>query len=91
MVKLIEMDPKVTVFEQMNVEGSAVILINTFNVDPEDVDRFLNAWTADAAVMKAAARIHFDAASSRHRWKQCVRQLCRMGIDRTLQTRVRQS
>jgi heme-degrading monooxygenase HmoA len=52
MAKLIEMDPKVTVFEQMNVEGSAVILINKFNVDPEEVDRFLTAWTADAAVMK---------------------------------------
>jgi heme-degrading monooxygenase HmoA len=52
MAKLIEMDPKVTVFEQMNVDGSAVILINKFNVDPDEVDRFLSAWTADAAVMK---------------------------------------
>jgi heme-degrading monooxygenase HmoA len=52
MAKLIEMDPKVTVFEQMNVEDSAVILINKFIVDPEEVDRFVSAWTADAAVMK---------------------------------------
>lgn len=43
MAKLIEMDPKVTVFEQMDVEGGAVILINTFTVDPEEVDRFLSA------------------------------------------------
>ena len=54
MAKLIEMAPKVTVFEQMNVDGGAVILINKFNVDPQEVDQFLSAWTADAAVMKAA-------------------------------------
>jgi heme-degrading monooxygenase HmoA len=52
MARLIEMDPKVTVFEQMNVEDSAVTLINKFIVDPEEVDRFVSAWTADAAVMK---------------------------------------
>jgi len=53
MAKLIEMDPKVPVFEQMmNVDGGAVILINKFNVDPDEVDQFLSAWTADAAVMK---------------------------------------
>ena len=52
MAKLIEMDPKVTVFEQMSVDGGAVILINKFTVDPAEVDRFLSAWAADAAVMK---------------------------------------
>jgi heme-degrading monooxygenase HmoA len=52
MTKLIEMDPKVTVFEQMNADGGAVILINKFTVNPEEVGRFLSAWTADAAVMK---------------------------------------
>jgi heme-degrading monooxygenase HmoA len=52
MAKLIEMDPKVTVFEQMSVKGGAVVLINKFTVDPEEVDQFLSAWTADAAVMK---------------------------------------
>jgi heme-degrading monooxygenase HmoA len=52
MPKLIEMDPNVTVFEQMNENGGPVILINKFNVGPEDVDQFLRAWTSDAAVMK---------------------------------------
>ena len=52
MPKLIEMDSKVTMFEKMNDTGGAVVLINKFNVDPEEVDQFLSAWTADAAVMK---------------------------------------
>src|SRR5262245_32404464 len=46
------MDPNVTIFEQMNDTGGAVVLINKFSVDPEDVEQFLNAWIADAAVMK---------------------------------------
>ena len=31
---------------------TASILINKFDVSPEEVDRFLSAWTADAGVMK---------------------------------------
>ena len=52
MAKLVEMDASVTVFQQMNETGGPVILINKFNLVPEDVDQFLSAWTADAAVMK---------------------------------------
>jgi heme-degrading monooxygenase HmoA len=52
MASLVEMDANVTVFEQMHEDGGAVVLINKFNVDPEEIDRFLSAWTADAAVMK---------------------------------------
>jgi heme-degrading monooxygenase HmoA len=50
--KLIEMDPNVTIFEQMNDTGGAVVLINKFNLDSEEIDQFLSAWSADAAVMK---------------------------------------
>jgi heme-degrading monooxygenase HmoA len=52
MASLVEMDPNVTVFEQIHDNGGPVVLINKFNVNPEDVDRFLSAWAADAAVMK---------------------------------------
>ena len=53
MIKLVEMDEKVTLSEQLkeNVEGT-VILINKFNVKPEEVDHFLRAWAADAAYFK---------------------------------------
>jgi hypothetical protein len=48
MIKLVEMDEKVTLSEQLreNVEG-IVILINKFNVKPEEVDHFLRAWAID--------------------------------------------
>jgi hypothetical protein len=49
MIKLVEMDEKVTLSEQLreNVEGT-VILINKFNVKPEEVDHFLMTWAVDA-------------------------------------------
>jgi heme-degrading monooxygenase HmoA len=52
MAKLVEMDPRVTIFQQMEDVGGPVVLVNKFEVRPEDVDPFLVAWGADAAIMK---------------------------------------
>jgi quinol monooxygenase YgiN len=54
MLKLVEMDEKVTISEQMeeNVKGT-VILIAKFNVKSEEVDDFLSAWADDAAYLKS--------------------------------------
>lgn len=52
MIKLIEMDENVTLSAQMEENVGPVILINKFNVKPEDVDRLLKAWTADATYFK---------------------------------------
>lgn len=43
--KLVEMDEQVSFFEQMNKDDTGpVILINKFNVDPDEVDEFLKAF-----------------------------------------------
>jgi heme-degrading monooxygenase HmoA len=52
MPKLMEMDGTVTFSSQMGEDVGPVILINVFNVDPSEVDQFLQAWAADAAWMK---------------------------------------
>jgi heme-degrading monooxygenase HmoA len=53
MLKPIEMDENVTLAAQLEEDnGRAVILINKFNVKPEDVDNLLSAWAADAAYLK---------------------------------------
>jgi quinol monooxygenase YgiN len=52
MAKFVEMDEKVTLSAQMEENIGPVILINKFNVNPEDVDQFLKEWTADAAIFK---------------------------------------
>jgi heme-degrading monooxygenase HmoA len=56
MVKLIEMDERVSLRTQMQEEsGGPVVLINKFNVPPENVEHFLQTWEADAAFMKTQA------------------------------------
>jgi heme-degrading monooxygenase HmoA len=53
MPKLIEMDANVPLRQQLQEHGSEpVVLINAFTVDPADIDQFLEAWRADAAIMK---------------------------------------
>ena len=46
------MDEMVTLSAQMEQNISPVILIDKFNVKPEDVDQLLKAWAADAAYFK---------------------------------------
>jgi hypothetical protein len=53
MLKMAEMDENVTLAAQLEEESRrSVILINKFNVKPEDADNLLNAWAADAAYLK---------------------------------------
>jgi heme-degrading monooxygenase HmoA len=52
MPKFIEMDRTTTLADQLKDGGGAVVLVNTFVVPPEDADRLLEAWAADAAIMK---------------------------------------
>jgi quinol monooxygenase YgiN len=53
MAKFVEMDEKVTLSAQMEENIGPVILINKFNVNPEDIDQFLKAWTVDAEYFKS--------------------------------------
>lgn len=53
MIKLVEMDENVKLTSQLEEEGKedggrSVILINKFNVKPDDVPELLTAWAADA-------------------------------------------
>ncbi len=53
MLQRVEMDTTVTLADQLGIEVGPVTLINTFRVAPEDVDRLLEAWAADAAYLKS--------------------------------------
>ena len=52
MVKVIEMDEKVTLNTQLQVDVGAVILINEFTMNSEDVDQFLKTWASAAEISK---------------------------------------
>ena len=51
-MKLREMDERVTYMQQLQEETGPIVLINQFNVPPEDADRLLEVWADDAAYMK---------------------------------------
>jgi heme-degrading monooxygenase HmoA len=46
------MDQRVTYMQQLQEDAGPVVLINAFNVAPEDAERFLEVWADDAAHMK---------------------------------------
>jgi hypothetical protein len=52
MVKFVEMDENVTISLQMDENIGPVTLINTYNVNPDDVDQFLKMWTSRAEIIK---------------------------------------
>ena len=51
-MELREMDPQVTYREQLGAATGPVVLINQFNVAPDEADRLLEVWADDAAFMK---------------------------------------
>ena len=53
MLQRTEMDKNVGLFDQLAEEVGPIILINTFTVAPEDVDRLLAAWGMDATYLKS--------------------------------------
>ena len=65
-----EMDPRVGIRDQLaETSDEPVILINKFNVAPEDVDQMLAAWTEDASFFKAqpgfiSTQLHRGTAGS---------------------------
>src|SRR5215216_6582679 len=46
------MDAQVTYVQQLQEDSGPIVLINQFNVAPEDAERFLEVWADDAAFMK---------------------------------------
>jgi heme-degrading monooxygenase HmoA len=51
-MELREMDAHTSYAQQLQQDTGPIVLINQFNVAPEDVDGLLEAWAEDAAYMK---------------------------------------
>jgi heme-degrading monooxygenase HmoA len=68
-MQLREMDEQVTYLQQLQEDEGPVVLVNVFNVAPEDTERLVDAWTDDAAFMKQqqgfiSAQLHRGTAGS---------------------------
>jgi quinol monooxygenase YgiN len=72
MIKIVDIDEKVTLSKQLESDvdgGGAVILLNKFTVQPDDVDEFLKVFQATTKVMKQqpgfiSAQLHRGIAGS---------------------------
>jgi quinol monooxygenase YgiN len=53
MAKVVEADEHVMLSEQLEENIGPIILINKFNVKPEEVDQLLKAWEKDATYFKS--------------------------------------
>lgn len=53
MIEFKQLDKLVSLEDQMQVTEGPVVLINVFSVDPADEDDLIEAWSDDAAFMKA--------------------------------------
>lgn len=52
MVIFRELDDRVPFAQQLGESAGPIVFFNIFGVAPEDVDAFLEAWTADGEFMK---------------------------------------
>ena len=53
MLKLVELDKRVSLSQQMATKEGPVVLANVFSVAPEEADQLVEAWTVDANILKA--------------------------------------
>jgi heme-degrading monooxygenase HmoA len=53
MLNIVEMDERVSLYQQMGSAEAPVVLANVVKVTPEDVDALLEAWAADATLLKS--------------------------------------
>jgi hypothetical protein len=67
MLKMVEMDENITLAAQLEEnDGRPLILINKFNVKPEDVDQLLRAWGSRCSIILSRNRDSFL-----HNFLQC--------------------
>jgi heme-degrading monooxygenase HmoA len=57
MTKIIEMDEIVSLGKQLQEDVSAVVLILTFTVNPEDEDKFIKTWASAAEISKKTSGV----------------------------------
>jgi heme-degrading monooxygenase HmoA len=68
-MQLREMDEQVRYVQQLQEDDGPIVLVNVFNVAPEDTERLVEAWSDDAAFMKRqpgfiATQLHRGTAGS---------------------------
>lgn len=69
MVKIVEMDDRITLEKQLDEDAGPIIVMNKFNVRPDEVDEFLKVFAKTTETFKQqpgfiSAQLHRRIASS---------------------------
>ena len=69
LTKLVEIDDNVKFSSQLEEDVGPIVFVNKFSVKPEDFDKFLKAWEADAKYFKSqpgfiSAQLHKGIGTS---------------------------
>jgi heme-degrading monooxygenase HmoA len=52
MVKIVEMDERITIEKQLDEDVGPIVMMNKFNVDPKEVDEFLQVFAMTTETFK---------------------------------------
>jgi hypothetical protein len=66
MIKMANLDDKISIIDQLVEDESPVVLVNVFTVDPGEADRVMGL-DEGCRIHEASTRVHLDAASPRYR------------------------
>jgi heme-degrading monooxygenase HmoA len=69
MVKIVEMDERITLEKQLDEDVGSIVVMNKFNVDPQEVDEFLKIFATTTEIFKQqpgfiSAQFHRGIADS---------------------------
>ena len=69
MVKIVEMDERITLEKQLDEDAGPIIVMNKFNVGPDEIDEFLKVFTKTTEKFKQqpgfiSAQLHRGIAGS---------------------------
>ena len=54
MAKVVETDEQVKLSDQLEENVGPIVLINKFNVKPEEADQFVKAWEKDVDILRVS-------------------------------------
>ena len=73
MVKIVETDERITLEKQLDEDVGPIIVMNKFNVDPQEVDEFLQVFAKTTETFKHQTRIDLRPAASGNCWQYHIR------------------
>jgi hypothetical protein len=72
MVKIVEIDERIPLEKQLDEDVGPIVVMNKFNVDPQEVDEFYAGICQDHRDIQTTTWFHLSPAASRYWWKYYI-------------------